>query len=184
MNTWVIFLRGINVGGSTLVSMGDLQAACLKMGFVGARTYLNSGNIILNSALSEGELSEIIIAGLREELGKEIRIVIRRIGELRAIVRKNPFPDAPGSRVGVFLLNEQFDPGIISGFTIVGKEEIRAGDRELYILYPDGMGRSRLKWPTALRNGTMRNINTISKLAGMGYEKNPEDTGEQSAVPS
>jgi uncharacterized protein (DUF1697 family) len=42
--------------------------------------------------------------------------------------------------------------------------------REVYVHYPDGMGRSKLKWPRSLRGGTMRNINTLSKLAGLAAE--------------
>jgi len=45
-------------------------------------------------------------------------------------------------------------------------EEARLGEREIYIHYPNGQGRSKLKLPAA-KAGTARNINTISKLAGM-----------------
>jgi len=45
-------------------------------------------------------------------------------------------------------------------------EEIHAGKRELYVYYPQGMGRSKLVIPAAAR-GTARNINTVAKLAAM-----------------
>ena len=51
-----------------------------------------------------------------------------------------------------------------------GGETIVPGKWEVYIHYPDGMGRSKLKWPLSLRGGTMRNINTLSKLAGLAAE--------------
>ena len=41
------------------------------------------------------------------------------------------------------------------------------GKREMYIHYPDGMGRSKLKSPPLLRDGTMRNINTLSGLVSL-----------------
>ena len=45
-------------------------------------------------------------------------------------------------------------------------EEIRLGKREIYVHYPDGMGRSKLKIPAA-KSGTARNMNTVAKLAEM-----------------
>jgi uncharacterized protein (DUF1697 family) len=45
-------------------------------------------------------------------------------------------------------------------------EEVRAGKREIYVLYDENMGRSKLKIPAA-KNGTARNMNTVAKLAAM-----------------
>jgi uncharacterized protein (DUF1697 family) len=49
---------------------------------------------------------------------------------------------------------------------VVGQndEEIRLGDREIFVHYRNGMGRSKLKIPAA-RKGTARNMNTVAKLA-------------------
>jgi uncharacterized protein (DUF1697 family) len=46
-----------------------------------------------------------------------------------------------------------------------GGEEVRLGKREIYIHFPNGMGRSKLKFPAAV--GTLRNINTVARLVGM-----------------
>ncbi len=48
-------------------------------------------------------------------------------------------------------------------------EEIRLGAREIYVHYPDGIGRSKLRIPAA-RDGTARNMNTVAKLAAMAAE--------------
>jgi hypothetical protein len=37
--------------------------------------------------------------------------------------------------------------------------------------YPDGMSRSNLKWPPMFKKGTMRNINTLTKLVTITEEK-------------
>ena len=60
MNTHVAFLRGINVGGNTMVSMKDLAAICTQIGFENVRTYLNSGNVIFKSPLPEAELQKAL----------------------------------------------------------------------------------------------------------------------------
>jgi len=51
---------------------------------------------------------------------------------------------------------------------ITGKngEEVRLGNREIYVHYGDGMANSRLKIPAA-KTGTARNMNTVSRLVEM-----------------
>ena len=49
MKTWVIFLRGINVGGHNKLPMAELRASLSGAGFETVKTYIQSGNIILNA---------------------------------------------------------------------------------------------------------------------------------------
>ena len=51
--------------------------------------------------------------------------------------------------------------------TAPGGERVVAREREIYIHYPDGMGRSKLKLPKLDGVATVRNINTVSKLAAL-----------------
>jgi uncharacterized protein (DUF1697 family) len=46
-------------------------------------------------------------------------------------------------------------------------EQVRPGEREIYIYYPEGMGRSKLKLPLNGVATTARNINTVAKLVAM-----------------
>ena len=170
MNTHVAFLRGINVGGNTMVSMKDLAAICTQIGFENVRTYLNSGNVIFQSPLPEAELQKALETALSGKTGKEIGVVIRSPGDLERVVKGNPFPDAVPSQVGVLLVTEPVAENILAEFVIPGREKVVPGKREVYVHYPDGMGRSKLKWPLSLRGGTMRNINTLTKLAGLAAE--------------
>ncbi len=171
MNTHIAFLRGINVGGNTMVSMKDLAAICTHIGFANVRTYLNSGNVIFESPLPEGELEKALETALSGKTGKDIGVVIRSPGDLDRVVKGNPFPDAVPSQVGVLLVTEPVEEAILAEVVIPGREKVEAGKREVYVHYPDGMGRSKLKWPHSLRGGTMRNISTVSKLAGLAAEK-------------
>ncbi len=170
MNTHIAFLRGINVGGNTLVSMKDLTAICMQIGFEHVRTYLNSGNVIFQSPLPVAELQEALETALTGKTGKEIGVVIRSPGELERVVRNNPFPEAVPSQVGVLLVTEPVAENILAEFVIPGRERVVPSGREVYVHYPDGMGRSKLKWPRSLKNGTMRNINTLAKLVSLAAE--------------
>jgi uncharacterized protein (DUF1697 family) len=171
MQTWIAFLRGINVGGNTMVSMKELAAICSHIGFEKVRTYLNSGNVIFESPLPEAELQKALETALSGKTGKDIGVVIRSPGDLERVVKGNPFQKAVPSQVGVLLGTEPVAKNILAEFVITGREEVVPGKREVYVHYPDGMGRSKLKWPLSLIGGTMRNINTLSKLVGLAAEK-------------
>ena len=171
MNTHVAFLRGINVGGNTMVSMKDLVAICTQTGFENVRTYLNSGNVIFESPLPEATLREALETALSGKTGKDIGVVIRSPGELERVVKGNPFPEAIPSQVGVLLVTEPVAENILAELVIPGREKVVPGRREVYVHYPDGMGRSKLKWPLSLRGGTMRNITTLTKMAGLAGER-------------
>jgi uncharacterized protein (DUF1697 family) len=49
MNTYIIFLRGINVGGKNKIPMADLRKCLDELGFSNVSTYIASGNVILKS---------------------------------------------------------------------------------------------------------------------------------------
>jgi len=167
MNTYIVFLRGINVGGNTMVSMKKLIKHIEGLGCKDVRTYLNSGNIILKTSYSEEELRRTIETELERTYGKVITTIFRSPKELEEITKNNPFPDLPGSQIGVLLISVFVNPDVAGEFVTSGKEQIRPGTREVYIYYPDGMGRSKLKIPLSLQEGTVRNINTLVKLEKM-----------------
>jgi uncharacterized protein (DUF1697 family) len=171
MDIFVVFIRGINVGGNTMVSMKDLVQFCTDLGFENVRSYLNSGNVILESSLPEENLRKTLETGLSSKLKKNVIISIRNAIELEQIIKHNPFSIQKGSRVGVMLVNDSIEDVSINEFETKGKEEIILGKREVYVHYPDGMGRSTLKWPNRFNSGTMRNINTLTKLVSITNEK-------------
>jgi uncharacterized protein (DUF1697 family) len=170
VNTHVAFLRGINVGGNTMISMKDLAAICTHIGLENVRTYLNSGNVLFQSPLPEAELQRVLETAISGKTGKEIGVIVRSPEDLGGVVRNNPFPEAVPSQVGVLLVTEPVAKNILAEFVIPGREKVVPGKREVYVHYPDGMGHSKLKWPLSLRSGTMRNINTLAKLVGLAGE--------------
>jgi uncharacterized protein (DUF1697 family) len=82
-------------------------------------------------------------------------------------LKANPFSDEPGAKVAVAFLDRAVAKRTLDGIVIPAREEIRPGKRVLYIHYPDGQGPSRLKLPPGLGVVTVRNINTVGKLAAM-----------------
>jgi len=92
MTTWVALLRGINVGGRKLIKMPELVRIFAGAGCKNVRTYIQSGNVIFDSASSSPTaLTRKIERTLEAELGFHVTVILKKLSELEAIVRRNPF---------------------------------------------------------------------------------------------
>jgi len=167
MAIFIALLRGINVGGSGLLPMKDLVRHCTELSFNGVRTYIQSGNVVFESGLSEKGIRTRLEKKLEAVMGKKIDVMVRTAEEMKQVLRGNPFPDKEGAKVAVAFLHEPPPKDLLKKVTAPGGEEVRPGKREIYVYYPDGMGRSRLKLPLAGASTTVRNVNTVAKLVEM-----------------
>lgn len=167
MTRYIALLRGINVGG-IILRMDTLRGLCQDMGLQNVRTYIQSGNVLFDSVKPEAVLQQALEAALEAEMGRQIPVILRTAGEMRSALDANPFRTANPARVGVLFFPQPIDQTLIEDLTGPGGEELLPSGRNLYIHYPDGMGRSRLKLPKALSGGTMRNMNTVAKLVQLG----------------
>jgi len=164
MMTYVALLRAVNVGGTGKLPMDLLIDLCAKAGFAQARTYIASGNAIFRSEGSEHEVRDALEAQLHSYAGKPVGVLVRLAGEIARVVADNPFPNEPGNRVTALFTDASLPSHPLEGAVGIQNEEVRLGRRELFVLYPDGMARTRLRLPSE-RTGTARNMNTVAKLA-------------------
>src|SRR5262245_27747152 len=89
--TYVALLRGINVGGNSVVSMKDLKACFEALGLEDVRTYINSGNIIFrDSRKSVATLARLIESGIKAHRKMDIRVVVKSQADIAAICKKIP----------------------------------------------------------------------------------------------
>ncbi|TAL52876.1 DUF1697 domain-containing protein [Pandoraea sp.] len=167
MTVFIALLRAVNVGGTGILPMKVLSAHCAGLGFERVRTYIQSGNVVFESAGDEGELRRLLANSLADLMGKPVGVALRSAPALAAVLDANPFPDAPPAQVAVAFHHALLPRTLLDGFTAPGGEEVRLGQRELYAYYPNGMGRSRLKLPLPPGEITVRNINTVSKLVAL-----------------
>ncbi len=167
MATYIALLRGINVVGANQLPMKDLVALCGDCGFSGARTWIQSGNAIFESRLKEAAVQQKLEKTLEARLSKKIAVMVRTPAELRATLEANPFPDKDPSKVLVAFLAGAMPADPLRGLVAPGGEQLHVGRREVYIYYPDGVGRSKLKLPLAGVSTTARNINTVAKLVAL-----------------
>ncbi|WOJ89679.1 DUF1697 domain-containing protein [Methylocapsa polymorpha] len=167
MTVFVALLRAINVGGTGTLPMKELSVLCTDLGLDKVRTYIQSGNVVFESRLSEEGVRQALEQSLTERIGKRIDVVVRTASELLSVLEANPFPGAQPAKVAVVFLSDAAHKGLLDNLAIPGGEEVRAGKREIYIHYPNGMGRSKLKLPSSTGVVTVRNINTVAKLVAM-----------------
>lgn len=86
----VALLRGVNVGGNNKVPMADLRAALEDAGYGGVRTYIQSGNVLLESRRSGSALEDDVEDVLERRFGFPVLVVARSESQLRAVVADAP----------------------------------------------------------------------------------------------
>jgi len=169
MTKYVALLRAVNVGGTGKLPMTELKSMCDSSGFLNARTYIASGNVVFQSKLPEAAVKAKLEKCLASYAGKPVEVMVRTGAEMAAILAKNPFKSrAPNHTVAIFL-NERPPKDALKTITGQGEEKVALGTREIYVHYGEGMGHSKLKIPAA-KKGTARNMNTVAKLAEWASE--------------
>jgi uncharacterized protein (DUF1697 family) len=173
----VIMLRGINLGPARRVPMAELRALFGEAGYADARTYVQSGNIVLESTATPAELEHEAAALISERFGFEVPVVVRTRRELAAVVKRNPLGDVADNpkRYQVSFLTGKPDAGVVKTLqaAAVGEERVVAHGREIYAWHPEGVARSKL-WNALAGKGlgpgvtaTARNWTTVVTLLEM-----------------
>jgi uncharacterized protein (DUF1697 family) len=179
MTTFIALLRAVNVSGQA-VRMEDLRRLLTELGWPGARTLLQTGNIVLeHDRSSAGELERRLSEEIERRLKVSTEVFVRSAAEWSGIVSANPFrveAESDPSHLVVTLLKVAPRASNWEALrkAIRGPERFAASGRQAYIVYPAGIGRSKLT-PALLErslgtSGTSRNWNTVERLEGMALE--------------
>jgi uncharacterized protein (DUF1697 family) len=166
MTRYVALLRAVNVGGTGKLPMADVRTICRDAGFTRVETYIASGNVIFESKGAASKVKAELEARLLAYAKKPIGVVLRTAAEMAAVLKANPFPKAEPKFAYAIFLDQRPPRDALKHAVGQNDEEMRLGDREIYVHYPSGMGRSKLRIPAA-KPGTARNMNTVAKLAEM-----------------
>jgi uncharacterized protein (DUF1697 family) len=169
---YVVFLRGVNVGGNGTIKMSELKASLEDHGIENVSTYINSGNIVLQSGGSAWKTEEIVKAIISKKFGLSIEMIIKTQAELEKILASDPYSaeESEGSKRLVAMLSAapgdtaflqlKEDPRITENY--YGKEDL------LYIYYSNGAGTSKFSNVYIEKKlkviATSRNWNTLVKM--------------------
>jgi uncharacterized protein (DUF1697 family) len=166
MQRYVALMRAVNVGGNCRLPMADLVQLCAEVGFSEIRTYIQSGNAVFSSDAKPAEVKAALEFRLRDRLATPVAVALRDAGEMAKILAANPFPDRQPTFTHVIFLDAPPAADALDAVAGHAGEDMVLGRREIYVHYPLGQSRSKLRIPGAAA-GTARNMNTVAKLAAM-----------------
>ena len=170
-NTFVAFLRGVMPSGRNAVKMADVRAVLSDHGFNDVRTWIQSGNIILNTSLTAEAAAEHIHHLLKTALQVDLPVIIKTQTQLREALEGNPFTGAAFDirRVFFALCNQPLSDTAGLQQLDLGSECLCIRPHCAYMYIPGSAARSRLgnvflekKLGLTL---TTRNANTLQKMA-------------------
>lgn len=150
MTLHIALLRGVNAAGGRLISADELTGLLSDLGFSDVRMGPKVGDLVFESGEHTGaELQTQIETELMARLGLRTDVYVRTAEAWRALVAANPFPDFaaadPGWLMTLFCKDtpDKKAMGALRA-AIRGTEQARAESRQIYAIYPDGIGGSKL----------------------------------------
>jgi uncharacterized protein (DUF1697 family) len=176
----IALLRAVNVGGRKPIIMAELRDLLTELGFVDVRSLLQTGNLVFRSNARKGiDLERLLEEEAAKRLDLQTDFFVRTAEEWKAIVSNNPFRDEAkrdAAHLVVMFLKRAPSAKDVEALqaAITGPEIVSADGGQAYIVYPAGIGRSRLTNTLVEKKfrirGTARNWNTILKLASLAED--------------
>lgn len=174
MNTYIILLRGVMPTGKNKVPMAQLRDVLTTAGFDNVRTYIQTGNVLMDTELSAREVENRVRELIKKHIGPDLTVVARTSAQLQKVLADNPFQDGydiarvffvqfaqtPDAEKVIELLTQNF-----------GDEKLVIMDTAAYMYIPGTYGGGKLSSNFLEKKlgvaATMRNFNTMSKLIEM-----------------
>lgn len=176
----ISMLRGVNLGPHNRIKMDALRSLYESLDFQNPRTYVQSGNVIFRcKEKNPAPVAKKIQNAIAEKFGFRPEVILRTTKELRKAIDANPFSARhdvnPAQLLITFLAAE---PGPEAHTTLrnlkIQREELHLIGRELYIYFPDGIGKSKVPWSSVEKllkvTGTARNLNSAVNMLEIAQE--------------
>ena len=149
MTTWIVLLRGVNVGGRNRLPMAALRELLAEVGLENVRTYIQSGNIVLDSLDGDRDsVARSVQGAIEERFGFAPHTFVLDVDAFDAAIAANPFSqgDEDPKAVHFFFLAEPDPTADLDGLRELATqgEEFVLTEAVLYLHTPSGFGRSKL----------------------------------------
>ena len=171
----IILLRGVTpVGKNRIPKMSYLAEIIEKAGFTQVQTYIQSGNVILDTERNDSDVSLLIHNLILEKIGADISVIVKDESQLQVALEENPFGDSYDySRIHLVFTNDKVHKDALQKLlnTEFEGEVLRAGSECLYMYLPRDAKKKRLSTNYLEKKlgitATMRKINVIAHLCEM-----------------
>jgi uncharacterized protein (DUF1697 family) len=172
---YISILRGINVSGQKKINMTDLKSLYELLGFQNVVTYIQSGNVIFDAAVTnKTDLKARIEKTIEEKYEFHVPVEIRTNHEMSNIIKNCPFGSVDlvedGTKILVTFLSSKPSEAMVSDIQkyVVAPEKLVIRGKEVYLYCPNGYGKSKLS-NTFLEHklgveATTRNWKSLHKL--------------------
>jgi len=173
LNLYVALLRGVNVGGNSMISMSALKKSFEAIGFKHVSTYINSGNVIFNAKENDArKLEKKIEQMLVKEYELNSKVVVRSFLEMEKLVQSLPREwDGDSSwRYNVIFLRHTIDSDEILADLPANSDIEQVTYRPgalLWSAHVDQISKSKMSKLSSrkiFQDMTVRNLNTTKKL--------------------
>lgn len=171
----VALLRGVTpVGQNRIPKMTYLVEILTEAGLENVKTYIQSGNIIFETSLSDDDVCALIHDTIQAKIGADLSVVLKEQPQLTTAIIENPFDESyDASRVHLVFTNDQFSQDKLADLleTDFGDEILRAGSECLYLYLPREAKKKRLNTNYLEKQlhitATMRKRRSILRLSQM-----------------
>jgi len=180
MHTFISLLRGINVSGQKRIGMAELKRLYESLNFVNVRTYVQSGNVVFDSAKSDSsKLTALIEAQIKQSFGYTVSVFIRDAHDFQRLLGSNPFlkgRNEDPAKLHVTFLYRSPPKSALSSLEApqAGADEFVVRNQEIFLFCPNGYGRTKLSNNFFERKlkipATTRNWNTVTALYTLAKE--------------
>ena len=177
MRTYIVLLKGINVGGHKKVPMVELRGLLSNKGFANVKTYIQSGNIILQAAENNiKKIEELISQAILKHFGFEVSVLVKTRLELQHIFEASPFSKEKKKASYFIMLHDVPDEELIKEATqkVYEDEEYQIINDCIYYYSDKGFGKSKFNanfFERKLKTfATARNYNTMVKLLSLSED--------------
>lgn len=173
MTVWVGLLRAVNVSGVNRLPMEAFRDMLVEIGLPGAKTYIQSGNVVLRSDLGAKSLALQIADGIEAGFGFRVPVMMRSLAQVEAALAGNPFSEAVDNPASLhFFFMQNALPGDVKASL---EAKLGVGERFVvqhdlaYLHAPGGIGRSVLA--NAMNRQTVlitaRNLRSVLAIADL-----------------
>lgn len=173
MKTYIVLLRGVMPSGKNSIKMAFLREILEQADFKNVKTYIQSGNVILQSPLTAGEVAQKVYSVILEKNSSDLPVIVKTADEIERVLNENPFGEGYDiSRVFFTLSNETADNELVQEIKNqdLGDEKIAFGKHAIYLYLPKDASRTKLNNNFVEKKlkitATTRNFNTLTKLVG------------------
>lgn len=166
MKTYIVLLRGINVSGKNKLPMAELRELLNDLGFQNVQTYIQSGNIVLESDSSKTQVSKKIKQCIKSNYDYDVPVLVKTNDEWQKAIANNPFKSVEEKQqYFTFLSNIPKEKTIVID---AKQDEFEIIEDVVYVNAVGGYGKTKLNnnfFEQKLKvSATTRNLKTSIKL--------------------